>query len=526
MGRRKRKDERDIPETEPTGEGLAVQETTKLTRKGLNGRGGGKMSYLDLPQEYRATTRQVCGLWPFIAGAGTPMIGVPLGRDLITGSTLCMDPIAWFERASLIANPSMFTLALPGLGKSTVQRRLLVGLNFRGTVGIVPGDTKGEYSDIIEALGGSVVRLGRGQGTLNPLDLGEMGTVSQSLTGRAREELSANARGRRSNMVAALIAIARRGSVSGDEENFIDAAVQLLEHKHSDGDAPILEDLGRLIQEGPEELRLMTLSTEDDAKYAHSVEPLMRSLLSLVHGPLGKTFNAQTSNRFPLDRPASVDLSSIPASDQLLEGSVLLACWAEAFATVEAADALAVSKGERPRHFYLVLDELWRILRAGVGLVDRIDELTRLNRTYGVGQSMTTHTMSDLESLRDQEDVAKAKGFVERAGLIICGGLPRREMQLLNQIVPMTRREQQLIVSWSTPPSLDQETGRETAPPGRGKFLVKVGGQAGMPFEMVLTPAELSLNDTNRKWANAIESKDQDPGADKDGVVYLPTATK
>lgn len=523
MSRRKKRDD-DRIDAQPE-DGLAYPASSStITRRGIGGRGGGHTSYLDLPQEYRGTTRQVCGLWPFIAGAGTPMVGVPLGRDLISGSTLCMDPIAWFERASLIANPSMFTLALPGLGKSTVQRRLLVGLNFRGTVGIVPGDTKGEYSDIIEALGGSVVRLGRGQGTLNPLDLGEMGRIARALTGRAKEELQANARGRRSNMVAALVAIARRGLVSGDEENFLDAAVQLLDIKHQDGDTPpLLEDLATMIGQGPHELRLMTLSAGDDEKYAAAVEPLLRSLLSLVHGPLGRTFNAQTSTRFSLDRPAAVDLSSIPASDQMLEGSVLLACWAEAFATIEAADALATSRGERPRHFYLVLDELWRILRAGVGLVDRIDELTRLNRTYGVGQSMTTHTMSDLESLRDPEDVAKARGFVERSGLIVCGGLPRREMQLLNAVVPMTRREQNLIVSWSTPPALDQETGEELAPPGRGKFLVKVGGQAGIPFELVLTQAERRLNDTNQKWANAIADEDVAP-EDSGRVVYLPSA--
>lgn len=521
---RKSKREPDIPSTVP-GEGrLAHMKEDRFTRRGINGRGGGRSSYVDLPQEYRGTTRQVCGLWPFIAGAGTPMVGVPLGRDLITGATLCMDPIAWFERASLIANPSMFTLALPGLGKSTVQRRLLVGLDFRGTVGIVPGDTKGEYCDIIEALGGSVVRLGRGQGTLNPLDLGEMGKVVDSLTGRAKDELRANARGRRSNMVAALVAMARRGQVNGDEENFLDAAVQLLDAKHESDDPPLLEDLAAMIQQGPHELRLMTLATGDDRKYAAAVEPLMRSLLSLVHGPLGRTFNAPTSNRFPLDRPAAVDLSRIPASDQMLEGSVLLACWAEAFATIEASDAYATSRGERPRHYYLVLDELWRILRAGVGLVDRIDELTRLNRTYGVGQSMTTHTMSDLESLRDPEDVAKAKGFVERSGVVVCGGLPRREMQLLNEVVPMTRREQSLIVSWSTPPSLDHETGTELSPPGRGKFVAKVGGQAGIPFEVILTPAERRLNDTNQKWANAVT--DADDVEDSGELVYLPSVTQ
>ena len=45
------------------------------------------------PFEYRGTTVQVCGLWPYVVGAGTPMVGVPLGLNLINGSTVCGDPI-------------------------------------------------------------------------------------------------------------------------------------------------------------------------------------------------------------------------------------------------------------------------------------------------------------------------------------------------------------------------------------------------------------------------------------------------
>ena len=66
--------------------------------------------YIEAAPEWRATTRQVCGLWPFIAGSGTPMVGVPMGRDLRSHATVCCDPISWFARAGLIANPSMFVL--------------------------------------------------------------------------------------------------------------------------------------------------------------------------------------------------------------------------------------------------------------------------------------------------------------------------------------------------------------------------------------------------------------------------------
>jgi len=37
-------------------------------------------------------------------------------------------------------------------------------------------------------------------------------------------------------------------------------------------------------------------------------------------------------------------------------------------------------------------------------------------------------------------------------------------------------------------------------PPGCGNFLATVGGRPGVPFRVVLTDAELWLNDTNKRW--------------------------
>jgi hypothetical protein len=41
---------------------------------------------------------------------------------------------------------------------------------------------------------------------------------------------------------------------------------------------------------------------------------------------------------------------------------------------------------------------------------------------------------------------------------------------------------------------------QEAPPPGRGKFLIKVGGRPGIPVEVVLTEAEHAVNDTNKQW--------------------------
>ncbi|MHA4915639.1 hypothetical protein, partial [Enterococcus faecium] len=81
------------------------------------------------------------------------------------------------------------------------------------------------------------------------------------------------------------------------------------------------------------------------------------------------------------------------------------------------------------------------------GMVDRVDALTRLNRQRGVGLAMISHTMSDLLALPSDEDRMKARGFVERAGMVVCGGLPGAEMHMLTSAVPLSRAEQELLTS-------------------------------------------------------------------------------
>ncbi len=126
-GRRK---ERAIPHGGSKKDKKAAPETRPMRppARGWFGRGGGQAVSVEPADEFRGTTVQVCGLYPFSVGTGTPMIGVPLGKNLATGAAVCCDPISWFQRAQLISNPSMFVLGKPGLGKSSLTRRMATGL--------------------------------------------------------------------------------------------------------------------------------------------------------------------------------------------------------------------------------------------------------------------------------------------------------------------------------------------------------------------------------------------------------------
>ena len=467
--------------------------------RGWPGRGGGASIYVQAPDEWRATTNQACGLWPFSAGTGSPMIGVPLGRNLLSGATLCADPISWFQPANLISNPSCFILSKPGLGKSTVVRRMALGLTGYGVMPLVLGDLKPDYVDLIAALGGQVIRLGRQRGYLNILDPGEATQAAQRLTGTARAELIADARGRRHTMVCALITILRDAPPTDREETILDRAVRVLDDRH-DG-IPILSDLIKVIESAPDELRQVAMDRGDMTRYLDITENLLVTLKGLLgHGRVGEMFSQQTTTAMRSDVPVVFDVSSIPDGQPALQGAALMACWSTGFGALNVANALTDAGLEPQRRVLVILDELWRALRTGQGMVDRVDGLTRLNRQHGVGQVMISHTMSDLEALTASADRMKARGFVERSGMVICGGLPAAEMPKLTQVVPFSQAEQEMLISWQDPPAWDPAAGQETAPPGRGNFLIKVGGRPGIPVHVALTATELALNDTNKRW--------------------------
>ncbi|WP_433142593.1 ATP/GTP-binding protein [Actinomadura nitritigenes] len=471
--------------------------------RGFSRRGGGRASYVEAPPEWRGTTVQVCGLWPFGAGSGTPMIGVPLGRELTTGAALCCDPISWFQRANLIHNPSALVLGKPGLGKSTLIRRMVVGLVGQGVFPMVLGDLKPDYVDLVRAMGGQIIKLGRGLGSLNVLDPGATSKAVAQLPEEARRKLTADAHGRRLNMVAALLTLLRGGPIADTERTVLNAALRVLDERHKG--VPILPDLIKVIDDGPERLRAVTLARGDEARYRAAVDPLHASLLGVLDGPMGETFAGHTTTGIELDNPGGVciDISGIDDSDAELQAAVLLACWSDGFGSIEVAHALADEGLAPPRHFFVVLDELWRVLRSGRGLVDRVDALTRLNRQRGAGQVMITHTMADLLALADESDRMKAKGFAERAGMVICGGLPQAEMPMVNEVVRLSSIEERMIVDWSTPPSWNPDLKEDSEPPGRGRFLVKVGGRPGIPFKVELTSVERDVNDTNKRWTNS-----------------------
>ncbi|MGV9661669.1 hypothetical protein [Nocardia niigatensis] len=493
--------------------------TAQLTDRGYIGAGGGRMNVIGRPVEYRATTAQVAGLWPWSVGAGAPLIGTPLGSHLHTGAPVCFDPMNWFMRGSFITAPSLFVLGLNGFGKSSLVRRIVLGGVAQGITPLVLADVKPDYRKLVELVGGQVIDLGYGHGKLNPLAAGVLGSIVPLLNElpELQTQVMQEMRARQVTLVAGLVELVRGARVRDFEETLISTALRILYREGSGftpDQPPIIEDLLDVVVAGGDELQL-DAGADNPEEYQEAIKGLRRSLRALTQGPFGAVFNGHTTT--PIDTNSTavcVDVSHIPNGDKKLKAAVMLACWADGFASVEAAHVLADADMGPQRYFQVVMDELWQVLGLGDFMVDRVDELTRLQRGIATSLIMISHTIKDLQALGSEAAIAKALGFLERARAKIFGALPAEEIARLDSTVPFTAAEEEMVTSWSAPQALTGEAlkpGQQRPPaPGTGKFLLKIGEdrRPGIPFHMefTLSERESGIHDTNQRFSEFTET--------------------
>jgi hypothetical protein len=485
----------------------ARRSAPSLSWRGGDWHGGGLMARMPSLDMAFGSTRQVSGgFWPMSSGMGLPVEGVPVGRMTSTGEAVCCDPVSWYQ-SDIIPQPSMFLLGQPAIGKSTFVRRLVWGLCAFGINPVIPADLKGEYVQLVRLLGGQVIRMGPGFGSLNILNPGDVHQVLQQLTGQARDDLLKDYQARRADTLEVILSIARGRShpLSDIETNLIAVALEdLHERTRDDSQPPTIVQLRDLVKAAPESLR--STANFEDPDDTDAYRRITRSLLGSLNGlanPRGRfkdMFSAQTTDSVDLSRPVAFDISSIDQAGDDMVAATLTASWSAAFAAKNAADLLAESGLQPARSHVIIMDEMHRALRSSPLMVEKLDLLTRLNRQWGFGQVMITHTFADLMCLDTPAANMKARGFVERSAIKVLGALDRHEVdQFLRgeSGMSVSRREEDLLDDWNTPLGY----GTKASWKGRGKFLIKTGNLPGLPIELQLCALERGgFNDTDRGW--------------------------
>lgn len=476
----------------PNDPGWAYRNRPVARAFGWAVRNGGRSANVEAGTLYQGTTSHVCGLFPFAVSSGATVRGVPIGRNMLTAEPIGLDPSEWL-RDGLISNTGVWVQGQPGIGKSTIVKRMFTGMVGFGFVGIVPGDVKGEYSALIEALGGRVWRIGRGMHSLNPLDPGPMRAALAQAQGSEKERLEETIRARQLSLLEALLVIVRNSEVTVTERRILGLALDLV--TSASEREPVIPDVLRVLMTPPEEILSIAACTTAE-EFRRDSRNLINTLGLCCEGAIRGIFDRPSSITADLDtRAISLDISALDDDDDDVVAAAMLSSWTWSASLIDGATA---ATGER-RNVIRIQDELWRALRVAPGLVERSDKASRLDRTRGEVTVRVTHSFDDLKALPTVQDQMKAKGLASRSAILILGGMADSELDDVRHVTPMSDGEVSLIRSWSAPPTWVPGTQH----PGRGKYMIKSGDRMGLPVSLTLVPSERELYNTEQAFHRA-----------------------
>ena len=411
---------------------------------------------------HRGTTAHVCSIYP--CAVQPPLAHGPfVGLDLLAGSA----PFAWdpFETyaAGVVSNPNAWVLGEPGQGKSALVKTLLwrqAAIYGAGASGrwIAIADPKGEYRDLADLLGLTVIRLTPGGTTrINPLAPGPA----------AAHEPTDKAVIRKADMCAALVATVLERPLTQVEDAI---AFAIIDHLHSDAIEPTLVDVARaLVEPGRPVLDRLRRPADavvtDAAPLAYAVDKLLtRSLRGMFDGP----------STVPLrwDGPGLLlDLSGVPLdSDALPLVMVAAAGWLQ--------QLMACPGPQRVQ----VLDEAWALLgnRHTAGY---LQSAFKLGRAYGVANICVTHRASDLGAQAD-DGTATAKiaaGLLADAATKVILRQAPDQVDIAARHFGLTAPETRIIGQLA-----------------RGRALWRVGGRTAV-VQHLLGDGERALCDTDAR---------------------------
>ncbi|MFD7753270.1 ATP-binding protein [Streptomyces sp. NPDC059757] len=483
-------DDRDLEQQKAERRAARAKRRRYAGRLGWGGQFSGRAAVEDTGTVYTGPSTQAAAIYPFLLGAGLPPRGVPVGRDVLTGELVAIDPSGWTGK--LTTNPGVWVMSQPGAGKSALVKRMCLVYCAYGYMVCVPGDVKGEYSQMVSELGGSVIRIGDGASRINPLDSGPLKGRLATMQPAQRDSLLDVLNGRRLETLGALLST-KNGlgrSPNEIERSALNTAVQIASDA-SEGADPIIPDVISVLRHAPEALRAK-LAADGDA-YLALTRSVIAGLDNLCDGPLKGLFDGPTTTPLDLHAPAvSVDISGLRARGNDVISAGMIATWAYAYSSIDSARSI----GMMNRKLVLPMDEMWRALRSGPGLVDAMDAISRLNRTTDDVTIYVTHSILDSESLPTEEDRNKARGLMDRCDTWVLGASSSEELQRVTGKRALTEQERMMITSWSSATSTGLDTSDQVHP-GRGKYLIKIGTRPGIAAATELTPTEARLYQTD-----------------------------
>jgi hypothetical protein len=356
---------------------------------------------------HKATTANTAAIFPFYNEGGVGHRGIVVGLNLLGGGAFCFDPWNLYTSTSfhrepkgerIIKNGNMIVLGSPGEGKSSLVKTMAYRqAAFGRRCEFI--DPKGEYGDVVNALGGVVVKLSPGgDQALNPLtDVG-------------------NPRGRR-NLLTSLARALMGRSLSSIEKTGILAALDQAD-READGRYEVcLPHVEKALRDPSPELAEKVNGSQEFA--VEQLREVMLELQLLSDGPLAGMFDRPTTiPASTWDQDAiSIDLSAIAAlagaddEGQNQPLAITMMCCSAFLAATADQRAERCRRESRPIPKTMrVNDEGWRVL-AVPGQAQQYQSDFKLQRASGVANVVVMHRLSDLRAAGD--DGSRAKKLAE-----------------------------------------------------------------------------------------------------------------
>jgi hypothetical protein len=217
----------------------------------------------------------------------------------------------------------MMLFGLNGNGKSSVAQRFIYSMAARGIVPMVFDPLKDEYGEMVEAMGGRVLRVGpRGRDKINLLHLGALGEAAAKIGGTTGEDMRRQAVSQAVDMVALVVQI-NRGSPLSDSE---DAVLALMVRSViSRVRRPSMHDLVDAFLAPPSEV-LSAVACNDAQQFLNEYRALHLSVLALLSGEMGALIGGSESMSIPWETPEA-SASTPPPSRRRTPNCSPPRCW-------------------------------------------------------------------------------------------------------------------------------------------------------------------------------------------------------
>ncbi len=384
-----------------------------------------------------------------------------IGKDAHGGSFV-YDPWVLYGRR-ILTNANTIVLGSVGYGKSALSKSYQYRQRVFGRIGEFV-DPKGEYTQLVAAVGGVTLRLEPGGAVhLNPLTRvgtremreGLLEAVTRAMLDRPLSQAEAV------GLVAGLEAADR--DRDGAETTIPDVIAQLRAPQRETA-----ERLGMSEREARQELRECALA-----------------LRRMCEGPLRGMFDQPTTaGERAWDAPAvALDLSAVGAgstgSDLAL--GITMVC-ASAFLDAKRSERArsAHARGATAPKVVRTNDEAWRALPIA-GLGEYYQASFKLSRATGVQHWIVLHRLSDLRAAGDEgtRQQRLAEGLLSDASTVVVYRQHPGEVAITTDLLGLSSTEAQVIAGL-----------------GSGQALWRVAGRSFL-VQHVLSDLEWGLVDTD-----------------------------